>query len=451
MSEHDVTRLLGRVAAHTPHLDVDVSGVVDVGRRRVRRRRLTAGGATATVLVAALWLGQGPGRLGDQEVSPASVTWEVEEETTVDVLERINAERGRWTQPAMEEIRSLSVTKGPQGSSATYVVDGVEQTVEGETMAGGADLFVGEGVTVVLWRTAPGAKRDVNLVPYVSETSSEMTGSLEIDGADLSYWITVGASNYRPEEIIFHNGHQVWTASGQVATTVQLRDGDAEVTGFDLPQVPMIGIVDGETLGGVGQSARRAEDYTVARVPSEAVFARQVRMGQTQVGQEREVVDVGPAVPTEELPSADLVLFDWEGDDYSDVQWSADAITWHAQNQDDAAETTVQPGPVDPGGMVRLLDETYVVALDQHDWPELRKEDGSVFLSVSDEKGVIADGGAVMWREDWWPWSPRNYVYFAVGEERLPPVADGAELQDVVTVSGPAGVVTLGAVPARDG
>lgn len=440
MSEHDVSRLLGRVAAHTPPLDVDVAGVVTVARRRVRRRRVVAAGVAAAALVGAFWFGPGPGLLEAGEISPASVSWEVEEETTVDVLD--GADAGG-------DIESLKVTKTPQGASVTVVADGEEQTIEGQTMAGGADVFVDEGVTVLLWRTPPEAMRDVMIRPDVGQTSSGRRGEITVDGVDLSYWYTVGhPGTYRPEDIVFHDGHQVWTASGEIATTVELQQGDARATGFELAEPPVIGIVDGRVFGEVGYTARNGDEYTVATVPSEAVFARQVRLDQSPDGQEQEVVDIGPAVPTEELPSADLALFDWQGD-YPEVQWSADAITRHDQGEEEPAETEVQPGPVGPGGLVRLLDETYVVALDQHDWPELRHEDGTVFLTVTDEDGVVSDGGVVTWRAHWWPWSARHAVHFAVGEAPPSTLGDDGTVQDVVTISGPAGEVTLGAVPAE--
>lgn len=438
MSERDVAQLLERVSAHTPHLDVDVSGVVAVGRRRVRRRRVVAGGLTATVLVAAIWFGQGPGLLGDQEVSPASVTWEVEEETTVDLVDEV--ETGG-------DLTSLTVTKGPQGSSATVVRDGVEQTLDGEATDIGADLFVGGDVTLLVWRTPPEAMPDVRVVPYVMETSSGLSDSVEVDGVDLSYRYWVGPTSYRPEDIVFHNGRQVWSASGHLATMLELSDGDAEATAFELAEPPMIGVLQGELLGELGGTSRSREEWFAAQVPSEAVFARQVRLGQVAVGQEEVVVDIGPMVPTDQLPSADVAFFDWV-DGYPDVQWSTDGLTWHNAEPGAEAETEVEPGPVGAGGMVALDGEVYDVALDAQDWPQLLREDGSVFLSVSDEDGAIGDGGTVSWRDGWLPWAPRNTVHFAVGED-LPTLDGGVELQDVVTITGPAGEVTLGVVPAQ--
>ena len=85
------------------------------------------------------------------------------------------------------------------------------------------------------------------------------------------------------------------------------------------------------------------------------------------------------------------------------------------------------------------------VALDAHGWPRLVEGDGRTFLTVSDETGPSA-GGTVLWREHWWPWSERHAVHFSVGED-LPPVGQ-EEAEDPVRIWGPAGVVTLVAVPA---
>lgn len=282
-------------------------------------------------------------------------------------------------------------------------------------------------------------------VVFPTTYGSSWTGTIEADGEQLTYWYTVGAPDFTPRDIVLFEDDQVWTASGQVAERVQLRDGDVELTGFELPELGMVGVVDGESLNEVDTTASVGGSYTVARLPREAAFARLVDAEEHGSG-----ATVGPVVPTRELASADLALFAWaEGDPgvMWGVQWSADALTWHDQDADDPAEAGVEVGAVPVGGRVVLLDETYVVAADTFGWPQLVDEDGTVFLSVSDEDGPVA-GGTVMWREGWWPWSARNYVYFAVGEEPLPAPEEGAAMQDVVTISGPAGVVTLGAVPA---
>lgn len=113
--------------------------------------------------------------------------------------------------------------------------------------------------------------------------------------------------------------------------------------------------------------------------------------------------------------------------------------------------------PVGEGGHVTLLGEDYEVAVDEHGWPMLLEADGSTFLTVSDGQGV-SGGGTVMWRERWWPWSARNAVHFFVGWE--PPAGEEVVVRggdgdwfdpaDVVTISGPEGVVTLVAIPAED-
>lgn len=115
---------------------------------------------------------------------------------------------------------------------------------------------------------------------------------------------------------------------------------------------------------------------------------------------------------------------------------------------------------VGEGGHITLLGEDYEVAVDDQGWPMLVEDDGSTFLVVTDEQGP-SDGGIVMWREHWWPWSDRNAVHFYVGWQ--PPA--GAEVvlqrddagddewfdpQDMATISGPEGVVTLVSIPAED-
>lgn len=436
MSERDVMRVLERVAAHTPPLDVAVPQVVTLGRRRVRRRRLVVGGMTAGVLAGALWwnAGLGDGLLGTEELSPASVTWQVDEQTTVTILDGVTR-RG--------DVAPLTVTKGPQGSSATFVVNGHEETVTGQPMAGGADVFVGERATVLIWQTPDGEPGSV-VAPSDPGTSGWATGWDTFDGERLSYWYGVGSPRLVPQDIVFHDGGRIWTAGGQIAEVVELVDGDVELTGFELPDLGMIGVVDDETLYEVDTLVGVGGDFTVARLPQDAVFARQLF---PEAGAPGGVVG-GPVVQTHELATADLAVFDWErGTDASGVQWSTDALTWHDQDRDDPAEGGGDVGPVGVGGRVVVLGETYVVAADGQGWPQLLHEDGSVFLSVAG-----SDGGAVMWRDAWWPWAPRNVVHFVAGQESLPAqIADDPAIQDVVTISGPAGVVTLGAVPADRG
>lgn len=121
---------------------------------------------------------------------------------------------------------------------------------------------------------------------------------------------------------------------------------------------------------------------------------------------------------------------------------------------------------VGEGGHVTLLGEAYEVGVDPRGWPMLLEADGTTFLSLAADDGPsVAAGGVVMWREHWWPWSARNAVLFYVGWE--PPA--GAEVvvrddgggdgegdgrwfdpQDVATITGPEGVVTLVSIPAED-
>src|SRR5690606_1857576 len=121
MSEHhgpegDVLTLLDRAAADTPPLHLAREDVVARGEQIVRRRRARGAGMAigGLALAGAVWLGAGAGGgglLGTQDVSPAGVTWRVEEPTTVTVVDGVS--RGGGVAP-------LTVTKGPEGSTATF-------------------------------------------------------------------------------------------------------------------------------------------------------------------------------------------------------------------------------------------------------------------------------------------------------------------------------------------
>lgn len=110
----------------------------------------------------------------------------------------------------------------------------------------------------------------------------------------------------------------------------------------------------------------------------------------------------------------------------------------------------VHGDPVVEGGRVTLLGEAYEVAVDEHGWPMLRREDGSVFLRVSDGDGPPRGdgGGVVMWRERWWPWSDRYEVHFSYSTGDRPDPGPGVRGQEAVTITGPSGEVRLVAVRA---
>lgn len=113
--------------------------------------------------------------------------------------------------------------------------------------------------------------------------------------------------------------------------------------------------------------------------------------------------------------------------------------------------------PVTQGGTVWLLGEAYTVANDGHGWLQLLDDDGSVFLSVTDEEsGYPSDGGIIHMGSGLRFWQEEARIHFYVGWE---PPADSEVVfqgddgqwfnpQDVVTIKAPEGVVTLVSVPA---
>ena len=447
MSEREVTVLIDRLAAGTPDLDVSVPRVVGAGRRRVRRRRALSSGMTLATLVlaVAVWVGLGqPGGVpGTQQLAPAG-SWQVEEPSPVELPEGL-AEVGG--------VRPLTLSRAPGSSSATFVVDGVEETARGRPLGTGVEVYAGVRGTLVVWEA--GARGEVRPEPGHAHGTAEVT----VAGERLTVWATDDAG-YEPEDLLLHDGRSIRSAAGSRVDTQVLHDGRVEVTAFGVPGLDLAGYLDGSglydvdtlTVSSVDRPWWRGGGYdlaTVTRLPAQAVFAREVlRDGD-------EVVRASEPRLTSIVGEWSMVLFvsDWGGggpetqDLVYEVEWSSDGLTWH-----DRSALPSRPAPEDgrvgPGGEVSLLGETYRVAVDAHGWPELLEEDGDVFLTVSGADGPPTgdQGGIVMWRAHWWPWSDRHEVHFALdGQPVLGPDLEG---QDAVTVTGPAGEIGLVAVPA---
>ena len=462
-SDRDVLALLDRAAADSPPLHLDRQDVVQRGRAIVRGRRARAGGMAVAglALVGTLGLGlAGEGLLlGQTTVTPASVSWEVEEPTTLTLVDDVTLG---------EETFTVTVTKDGDRTTGTFTVDGVEQTVEGTTMAGGADVLVGDRATLVLWEQPTRALPGAVLLPE-PESGQGTWGSAQ--HGDLQFSLRTDAG-YVPTDLLFRTDRDVWTAGGEVAETARLRDGSVDVTAFSLPGLGLGGFLeDGHpsptfldpasvfVSGDVEPWWRGGEDLTVYlyRLPAEARWVRPVLDGSASPTVEGEraaatvVGDSGFAVSV--LTRQEMV----EAGVWGDFEWSSDGETWHGKDERPDA-SSVDGSPVEEGGNVTLLGEPYDVGVDDHGWPMLFDGDGAMFLTVADEQGP-SDGGVVMWREHWWPWSAHNYLHFHVDWE--PPTGktvvlrgegeSWVEPQDVVTISGPSGVVTVVSVPAGTG
>ncbi|MGC5582954.1 hypothetical protein ACPYOC_01240 [Ornithinimicrobium sp. W1665] len=457
-SDRDVLALLDRAAVHSPPLHLARTDVVRRGEQIVRRRR--AGGAGLTIgtlaLAGALWLGTGGaggGLSGTREVTPAGVAWEVEEASPVVLPEGLQG---------VGNVQPLTLGRTADSSSATFVADGVEETVEGRSLAGGVEVYAGTGATVVVWARPPGVSGELVLPdPQDAGGSAVVT----VAGEELVYW-TTDRPGYAPAHLVLHDDDDMWTAGGAVADTAELADDGVVLTAVSLEEAGLAGYldrgsfseVDTLTVAGLDRPWWRGGGdvvASVARLPREAVFAREVL--RQEVG--ADPVRVSPPRATALVGPWSMVLFaddradgDASEDDLSyDIEWSTDGETWHPRPSAPTVPTAPAEasagtdGAVPPGGEVTLLGETYRVATDQHGWPRLVDVEGQDLLTVSDESGP-SDGGAVLWREHWWPWSARNQVHFAVGPQ--PPAVPGDGAGPVVRISGPAGMVSVVAVPA---
>ncbi|AXH97283.1 hypothetical protein [Ornithinimicrobium avium] len=451
MSDRDVTALLDRMASATPPMDVSVPEVVTTARRRVRRRRVLSSGMTlaSLVLLVAAWVGMGQGGDGlrwTQQVSPAG-SWEVDEPSPVELPDGL---------ALVGDVQPLTLSRGPGGSEASFRVDGLEETAEGRTLADGVEVYRGVRGTLVVWQARPGVHGQLHPVPAVTRGWAEVT----VAGERLAL-VAIDDAGYEPEDVLFFDEHSLWTAKGAAVETEHLRDGRVEVTVYGIPELDVSGYTDGAslydvdtlTVSSVDRPWWRGGGYdlaTVARLPRQAVFAREVLVDGS------EVVRASEPRLTSLVGGWSMVLFvsDWAGggpesqDLVYTVEWSTDGETWHEQSPAQTRAPTPTQGRVGPGGEVTLLGTTYRVALDSHGWPELLEADGTVFLRVSDDEGPPAgDGsGMVMWRAHWWPWSDRDVVHFRLDGQ--PELVPGEEGRDRVTVTGPAGEVGLVAVPA---
>ncbi|QFG67727.1 hypothetical protein [Ornithinimicrobium pratense] len=457
-TDRDVLALLDRAAADSPPLHLDRDAVIGRGRQIARRRRAGGTGMAigALALAGAVWLGPGLGSdlLGTQQISPASVSWEVDEPTRLTVLDGVT--RGGNVSP-------LTVTKGPDGSaSATFTVEGVEETVEGRTMAGGVDLFVGGRATVAVWADPEGDQHQVQ--PWPNSYRGYEIGRAQ---GDDDLWYLVSDAGYLPEDLLFFSDHDVWTASGTVAETVELTDGRAEAVAFSLSGLDVTGVVHHGSLnvmeadsfgltGGEEAWWRGGDVYsvTIVRAPDEATHVRPVWLDEEDavrlVGGRAETVRVGDAAYSTFSHAGEENPLDPASLSPSTFQWSADGHTWH--NKGDDGEGIDDPvTTVGPGARILLLGEAYEVAVDAYGWPQLLEADGTVFLTVSDSDGPpggSGGGGIIMWRQHWWPWSDHHKVHFSYSHGDRDPEPPPVSGQDVVTITGPAGEVSVVAVPA---
>ncbi|WP_151526947.1 hypothetical protein [Serinicoccus kebangsaanensis] len=326
MSEQ-LTRMLERVAEQAPPSHLGTDALLQAGRGRVRRRRAVGlgSGVGALAVAGAIWLGLGD-PLGAPEVSPASVTWEVDEPTTLTLVDR----------DGPDDVSSVVVTRTVTGSEASLVVDGEQETVAGTTTGFGAELYAGERASVLVWRQ-PDAAEGAQVVPAAPGFGE--IGAAEADGG---LWYAVfHEPAHVPQDLLFHGGGAVWTAGGEVAETAVVAHGGVERTVFSLSGLGLGGVVtegvdlvpQGDAVVGVDRSpwwrGGDERDWVLARLPQEAAQARLVTDAPgTHVGG-------GTVVDTVPLGDSTFALASrpaapGSGQVYGpDLQWSADGQEWH--------------------------------------------------------------------------------------------------------------------------
>lgn len=327
MSEQ-LSTMLERAVGQAPGSRLTGEQMVAAGRARVRRRRAVGVGSAvgALALAGAVWLGVGDGPLGSPQVSPASLTWDLEEGQSLTLMDHVT-EGG---------LSSAVVTRTATGTSATLVVDGQEEEVVGRTTTFGAQSFVGEEVTVLVWDHPAGAD-GVDVVPVRDDFGS---AGPALGDDDLWYAVVYGADQ-PPRDLLFHDERSVWTASGQVAETRVVGDGSVEKRVFWVEEHALAGVLDhgvmmldpGWSLISVEQRpwwrGGGSREYVLARLPEEATLARLVT---TAPGQH---VDGDPVVDTVALgdsafalASLEVTETDEQSQYAADLQWSVNGARW---------------------------------------------------------------------------------------------------------------------------
>ncbi|KUG55779.1 hypothetical protein AVL62_05690 [Serinicoccus chungangensis] len=340
MSEQ-LNSMLERAVHHSPGPRVTGEEMLAAGRARVRRRRAVGAGSAigAFALAGVVWVGLGGGSLGPPQVSPASLSWEVDDGQTLTVLDH-TTEGG---------LSSVVVSHSPAGPTATLVVDGREESVVGQSASFGATEFVSSEVTVLVW-DQPASADAADVVPM--QDGFGETGPVQED--DDLWYAVLAESGPPPQDLLFHDSRSVWTASGQIADTRVVADGPVEKRVFWLEGLGLAGVLDDglTTLDPgwsvVGDQPRPwwrgggSVEWVLARLPEEATRARLVS---TAPGQH---VSGEPIVDTVALGDSTYALAArgysevGEGSQYApDLQWSVDGESWRDR----------EAGTVDPAGL----------------------------------------------------------------------------------------------------
>ncbi|ANS78752.1 hypothetical protein SGUI_1356 [Serinicoccus hydrothermalis] len=330
MSEQ-LTQELRRAVGQAPPTHLSTGALLAEGRRRVRRRRAVGlgSGVGALALVGSVWLGLGD-PFGPPEVSPASVVWEVEEPTTLTLVDR----------DTQDGVSSVVVSRTATSSEAVVVVDGEEETITGARTDFGAELYAGGRASVLVWQQ-PGAAEGAQVLP-----ASLDPGEIgPVQGPDDLWYAVLEAPARLPEDLLFHGDGSVWTAGGEVADTAVVGDGRVERRVFSLPDRQLSGVVDGAELVPPGDAVVGVDqlpwwrggddvDWVLARLPQEADRARLVT---TAPGRH---VGGGPVVDTVQLGDSAFALASRPAQPGSgqvfgpDLQWSADGQEWNDRDGD---------------------------------------------------------------------------------------------------------------------
>lgn len=345
--ELDVLDLIDRAAVAAPAMSVAADRVVAGGRGKVRRRRATGVGMSlgGLALAGAVWLGLGgDGLLGaTQQVSPASTTWEVPQDTTVTLRGEHDGELVMGD--GRVRVGPVALHARADGTSAVdLTVDGRALTVQGEGVLGGlATAYRADGLTVFIHPLPSGDVRAARL-----GGTGESSGNLaSVGGRSVQWWLTLpdASSTGVPDDVLLIWPDRVETLTGRDVLMERVAGGDVQV--WEVPGLEW-GLTSGGSTSSVpvdeAQLRVGADEETATwavRVPDGARAARLVDGAGEPVGEaSTDVVRLGGR--TVAVGSAG-----WDASAGAAVQWQDGSGQWVDLAPGGASPGAWETGPFD--------------------------------------------------------------------------------------------------------
>ncbi|WP_109470974.1 hypothetical protein [Ornithinimicrobium cavernae] len=220
------TELFDRAAELAPAMSVDPDAVITVGRRRVRRRRLSAFGAgsVALAMAGALWFGGPLDPFSDPDaLQPAGITWQDGVEVDLFDNQPHSSELGRqhWS----GELRS---GEGDAQPELVLTRDGEQLgPIAAQDGPGDVMVFHADGLAVAAWQSPTGSLGEWPL--WTPGMEAGQASSVDVEGSELHYAVAEFVPGAEPglEELYWFSEDAGYAASGAPVESTVLTAGES--------------------------------------------------------------------------------------------------------------------------------------------------------------------------------------------------------------------------------